>query len=193
MSQISQFSTPWRDLLMQQASFRGVVFHVETGARLSGRRTVVHEYPKRNDPYSEDMGRQARRWSVQGYLIFSPSNQLYVYTNQRSALYRALETDGPGRLVHPVFAPGGTMAMVERYTMVENRTRGGFTEFEMQFVEAGQAGNSLQFTNTTTQVTSQASATDQSAANMANNAPTNSVWSSGAPAFRDTAGQTSVL
>ena len=34
MSQISQFSNPWRDMLMQQASFRGVIFHVETGARL---------------------------------------------------------------------------------------------------------------------------------------------------------------
>jgi prophage DNA circulation protein len=63
---ISDFHNPWRDMLMQQASFRGVVFHVETGARLSGRRTVVHEYPKRNDPYAEDMGRAARRFHFQG-------------------------------------------------------------------------------------------------------------------------------
>jgi prophage DNA circulation protein len=184
MSQISQFSNPWRDMLMQQASFRGVIFHVETGARLSGRRTVVHEYPKRNDPYSEDMGRQARRWNIQGYLIYRPSNPLYEYTSQRYALYNALEGDDAGRLIHPVLAAGGIMAMCERYTMVENRTRGGFTEFEMQFVEAGSAGNSLAFVNTASQVTTQSSNVDQSATNMVNNAPTDTVWQNGAPAYR---------
>jgi prophage DNA circulation protein len=184
MSQISQFKNPWRDMLMQQASFRGVVFHVETGSRLSGRRTVVHEYPKRNDPYAEDMGRQARRWNIQGYLIYHPSGALYEYTSQRLALFNALESDGPGRLVHPVFARGGIMAMCERYTMVENRQRGGFTEFEMQIVEAGSAGNSQVVVNTTSQVNTQAAAVDKSATDMVNNAPTDSVWQAGAPAFR---------
>jgi prophage DNA circulation protein len=163
MSQISQFMNPWRAELMQQASFRGIVFHVETGARLSGRRTVVHEYPKRNDPYSEDMGRQARRFQIQGYLIYNPSNRLYNYTSQRKSLYSALENDDAGRLVHPVIAPGGIQVMCERYTMVENRTRGGFTEFEMQFVEAGSPGNSIQTSNTASQVTNNADATDKAA------------------------------
>lgn len=173
MSQISQFNNPWRDLLMEQASFRGVIFHVETGARLSGRRTVVHEYPKRNDPYSEDMGRQARRWNISGYLIYSTSeSRLYDYPQQRYVLYAALEADGPGRLVHPVFAAGGIMAMCEKYTMVENRTRGGFTEFEMQFVESGQAGNSLQFVSTIAQVASQAATVDSGATSILDKMPT---------------------
>ncbi|HEY7419781.1 MAG TPA: DNA circularization N-terminal domain-containing protein [Ktedonobacteraceae bacterium] len=193
MSQISQFSNPWRDALMQQASFKGVIFHVETGARLSGRRTVVHEYPKRNDPYSEDMGRQARRFHIQGYLIYRPNNPLYEYTSQRYALYSALESDDAGKLIHPSIAPGGMQCMCERFTMVENRQRGGFTEFEMQFVEAGSAGNSMEIINTVSQVASQASNVDNSAKAMANNAPTDSVWSSGAPAFRDTAGQKSII
>jgi prophage DNA circulation protein len=184
MTAISDFHNPWRDMLKQQASFRGVIFHVETGARLSGRRTVVHEYPKRNDPYAEDMGRAARRFHFQGYLIYRPSNALYEYTSQRYALYSALENDDPGRLVHPVFCPGGWMVMCERFTMLENRTRGGFTEFEMQFVEAGSAGNSLQTVNTASQVQQQVSATDSAATNMVNSAPTDAVWANGAPAFR---------
>jgi prophage DNA circulation protein len=171
MSQISDFHNPWRDMLMQQASFRGVIFHVETGSRLSGRRTVVHEYPKRDDPYAEDMGRTARRFAFSGYLIYRPSNALYEYTSQRQALYNALETDDPGRLVHPVFCVRGMQVMCERYTMIENRTRGGFTEFEMQFVEAGSPGNSLQFVNTASQVQQQADATDQATTNNANAAP----------------------
>jgi prophage DNA circulation protein len=63
LSQISNIHNPWRDVLLSQpASFRGVIFHVETGGKSSGRRTVTHEYPKRDDPYAEDMGRVARHF-----------------------------------------------------------------------------------------------------------------------------------
>lgn len=144
MSQISDIRNPWRDILLSEpASFRQVIFHVESGARNSGRRTVVHEYPKRNDPYSEDMGRQARRFQVSGYLIYRPSNPLYEYTSQRKSLFNALEEDDAGTFVHPVFAPGGMLCMCERYSMTESRERGGYTQFEMMFVETGKAGNSF--------------------------------------------------
>jgi prophage DNA circulation protein len=140
VSQISDSRNPWRDVLLgEQASFRRVMFHVESGGRSSGRRSVVHEYPKRNDPYAEDMGRIARRFQFSGYLIYRPSNPLYEYVSQRKLLYQALEEDDAGLLVHPVFAPGGMQAMCERFSMTESRERGGFTQFEMQFVEAGKA------------------------------------------------------
>lgn len=182
MSQISQFQNPWRDILLEQASFRGIVFHVETGARMSGRRTVVHEYPKRNDPYSEDMGRQARRFHFAAYLIYRPSNPLYEYTSQRTMLYNALEQDGEGWLIHPVFCPGGRNVMCERYTMVESRTRGGFTEFELQFVEAGQAGNSLVLVDTVAQVATAASNIEKAAAGAMNEVQTE-VWTRGTKPF----------
>lgn len=144
MSQISDIRNPWRNILLgEPASFRRVIFHVESGGRSSGRRTVVHEYPKRNDPYAEDMGRIARRFQFSGYLIYRPSDPLYEYTSQRKFLYEALEADDVGTLIHPVFAPGGMLAMCERFSMVESRDRGGFTQFEMQFVEAGTAVSSL--------------------------------------------------
>jgi len=138
MSQISDIRNPWREILLSQpASFRGVIFHVETGGRSSGRRMVVHEYPKRNLPYAEDMGRQARRFGISGYLVYRPSNPLYEYASQRTRLYDALEDDDAATLMHPVFAPGGMLAMCERFSMTESRERGGYTQFEMQFVEAG--------------------------------------------------------
>lgn len=150
MSQISDVQNPWRTLLLrEQASFRGVMFHVENGGRSSGRRTVVHEYPKRNEPYAEDMGRQARRFQFSGYLIYRPRKPyennplLYDYVEQRKALHDALEKDDAGTLVHPVFAPGGLLAMCERYSMTESRERGGYTQFEMQFVEVGKVVSSL--------------------------------------------------
>ena len=165
MATIMDIRNPWRALLRTPASWRGVIFHVETGARLSGRRTVVHEYPKRDDPYAEDMGMHARRLHFSGYLIYRPDNAVYNYTVQRTKLINALEQDGPGQLIHPVFWPNGANCMCERYTMVENRQRGGFTEFEMQFVEVGTPGNMNAAVNTTSAIQNNSTAAEKSAKN----------------------------
>src|SRR5215831_4453292 len=66
----------WRRRL-QRASFKGVHFYVEQQGRSSGRRTVVFEYPKRNMPFTEDMGRHAMRYQMTGYLIQAPSPGQY--------------------------------------------------------------------------------------------------------------------
>lgn len=145
MSAIFEVHNPWRDLLVKtQASFKDVMFHVESGGRSSGLRSVVHEYPKRNEPYAESMGRHARRFQFSGYLVYRPrrtneTNPLrYDYVKQRIKLFEALESDDFGKLVHPVFAPTpGIDVMCERYTMTESRERGGYTQFEMAFVEYG--------------------------------------------------------
>lgn len=164
MGQISDIRNPWRDLLVSTpASFRGVIFHVETGARNSGRRTVTHEYPKRDLPYAEDMGRHARRFNLTGYLIYRPSNPLYQYTTQRMRLFNALEQNDAGALIHPVFAAGGMLVMCERYSMTESRERGGYTTFEMTFVEAGQPGNSQTAVDTNGNVASSAAAVENNA------------------------------
>lgn len=167
MSQISDINNPWRNILLSSpASFRQIIFHVEQGGRSSGRRGVVHEYPKRNEPYAEDMGRHARRFQMSGYLIYRPSNPLYEYTSQRQRLFGALEEDDSGILMHPVFCPGGMLVLCERYSMTESRERGGFTQFEMQFVEAGQAVNFLGVSiDTVGNVLSKATAADQAAVN----------------------------
>lgn len=137
---IAKFRNPWRDIILSApASFAGIIFHVENGGRASGRRTVVHEYPKRDDPYAEDMGKAAVRFQFSGYLIYRPDNPFYEYTAQRVRLYNALESSSGGKLVHPVFAPGGIDAQCERYSMSETRERGGYTQFEMAFVEVGKA------------------------------------------------------
>lgn len=123
---------PWRQFL-QPASFRGAEFHVEEDARASGRRVALHEYPKRNDPYAEDMGRRARRHVVEGYIIMSPRDPNYLVA--RDALIEALETDGPGVLQHPLL--GRMSVMCDAYSVHESRTRGGFCVFSMTFIEEG--------------------------------------------------------
>ena len=174
MSQISDFRNPWRNLLLSQpASFRSIIFHVESGARASGRRSVSFEYPKRNLGYVEDMGRHVRRFQFNGYLVYiplsnnTPENSIrYDYVAQRTRLYEALEADGPGNLVHPVFCRNGMKVMCERFVMTESRDRGGFTSFDMSFVEAGEPTNSAGVENLVSTVLSNSSNVNQAALDL---------------------------
>jgi prophage DNA circulation protein len=155
MSAIRDIHNPWRDRY-QTASFRGAIFHVETEQRHGGRRTVVHEYPKRNLPYAEDMGRAAVRFTVQGYLI-GPN-----YLTLKDALISALEQDGSGTLRLPLPYQGQDMeVMVMQYGITESRERGGMCGVEMDFVEAGKPGFSDVSIVTQAAVTSAAAALER--------------------------------
>ncbi|MFS8051580.1 DNA circularization N-terminal domain-containing protein [Rhizobium sp. BR 317] len=118
----------WRQLLLP-ASFRGAPFHVEGGAKAGGRRTVTHEYPKRDDPYTEDMGRRAKKFSISAYVIGED------YTIFRELLSAALDTEGGGTLIHPTM--GIMNVACEGYSVSENREEGGMARFEILLVEAG--------------------------------------------------------
>jgi prophage DNA circulation protein len=124
----------WRMMLVP-ASFRMAPFHVDANSPTSGRRVVLHEFPKRDTPYAEDMGRSARRFPVTGYVI-GPDYQIW-----RELLVLALESEGPGLLTLPTWLQRDTFLVQPReYTVRETRQAGGMAEFEMQFVEAGEAG-----------------------------------------------------
>ncbi|HEY2210277.1 MAG TPA: DNA circularization N-terminal domain-containing protein [Bradyrhizobium sp.] len=139
MSNIFDFASPWRSRLLP-GSFNGVQFHVDVGARSSGRRIALHEFPKRDTPYAEDMGRRARRFSVTCYVL-GPD-----YTFNRDALIEQFEQEGPGLLVHPTF--GEQLVAVDQYSITERRERGGVADFEITFVEAGSNAFLGAFTDT---------------------------------------------
>lgn len=121
----------WRYRLMRPASFRGIPFKVEDAARAGGRRQAVFEFPKRDDPYAEDMGRRARRFSVRGYLLGGD------YDRQRDALIAAMEQEGAGLLIH--YFLGEFQVAPDVYDVTESRQRGGYAEINMQFVESGRS------------------------------------------------------
>jgi prophage DNA circulation protein len=152
----------WRKKL-RQASFKNAAFHVETQGRVSGRRTVVHEYPKLDIPWAEDLGRQAVRYQITGYVIqrWRPKpgapqrfgNMPYNYDEARDRLIAALEDQGPGRLVDPYNNTiGPEFFQCERYSLTESRERGGYAQFEMAFVEAGVQVEAVPLVNTLTAV-----------------------------------------
>jgi prophage DNA circulation protein len=153
---------PWR-LRLVPASFAGITFHVESQALSSGRRVVLHEYPKRDLPYAEDMGRHATRYQITGYLI-GPNYNLF-----KAQLVRALQNTSTGAPYIDPYLASPLNVICERYSVTEVRERGGYCTFEMLFVEAGSAGNSLQQTNTGADLNQQAQDTGSSQATTLDN------------------------
>lgn len=121
----------WRDEL-QDGSFRGVPFLIDSHEAGGGRRTTTHEYPLRDEPFTEDMGRKAREFSVECFVL----GQDYMVA--RDALLDALEAEGPGTLVHPY--RGSRWVSVRDYRQRENTGEGGRATFSITFSEAGSPG-----------------------------------------------------
>lgn len=111
------------------ASFRGVEFHVTDTNESFGRRAVVHEYPQKDVPDTEDMGRKARTFNVDGFVI-GPT-----YESTRDQLIEAAEKSGGGQLVHPYY--GTRVVTVLDCKVTHSTDRGGMARFSFSFIEAG--------------------------------------------------------
>ncbi|RXG91592.1 hypothetical protein EAS62_24240 [Bradyrhizobium zhanjiangense] len=139
MTNIFDLPAVWRRSLMP-ASFNGARFHCEANARESGRRIVEHQFPKKDLPYAEDMGRAAREFSVRGYCIVFPYDSEYTlyqrdYRIARDELMQQLEAEGPGILQLPT--QPAQQVVCPRYRMSEEERFGGYCVFDMQFQEYG--------------------------------------------------------
>lgn len=139
-----------RDLV--RAMFRDAQFHVEASSKQGGRRIATHEFPKRESPYAEDMGRHAFRFTVRAYCItypfnFQPPLLMHDYRLARDLLQARLDDGTPGALTLPTLTPtgAGTASMMpmpitvvcEHYTLSEEEVKGGYCTFDIGFVEFG--------------------------------------------------------
>lgn len=115
---------------LRPATFRGVAFQVESGGIGAGRRVQVHEYPQRDKPYAEDLGRAARKFRVQGFVVGRD------YIDQANKLLAALETAGPGQLVHPWH--GTLNVTLDEPASLDYDMALGVAKVSMSFVEAGE-------------------------------------------------------
>lgn len=112
---------------MRPASFRGVRFEVATRDYTGGRRLATHEYPKRDEPTNEDMGRKARQLSVEAFQFGRE------YLGPRNSLLEALEKDGPGEYVDP-WGLSHTVR-VRQFAASERLDMGGYVAWQLDFVE----------------------------------------------------------
>lgn len=120
----------WRDRL-RDASFRGVSFSVEDEEGTFGRRVQVHEYPGRDKPFTEDLGRATRRLSINAYISGDD------YSDKRNRLIAAIETPGPGTLIHPNY--GEMQGSIDGQVRVTHSTaEGRMCRITFHFVESGE-------------------------------------------------------
>lgn len=115
---------------MRAGSFRAVPFVIEGGEQEGGRRLALHEYPDRDEPYPEDLGRRARRFSLD---VFVHGD---AYMAARDELVAALEESGPGVLIHPY--RGRLSVVVEAYSVSERTDDGGVARFSLTLLESGE-------------------------------------------------------
>lgn len=113
---------------LRPASFRGAAFFVATDKGEYGRRDVVHEYPNRDDPYVEDLGQKATRFSVSGYLAGDN------WKAQKDALVAACTARGPAILQLPTESP--TMVACLTLSVSRSKDECGFYGVQMEFVKS---------------------------------------------------------
>lgn len=118
----------WRDEL-RPGSFRGVPFLVESSDEKLGRRAVQNEYPGRDDPYPEDMGRKAWADSLKIFVLGEDHLQ------QAARLKEAFNKFGPGELIHPYW--GAMLVQVGEVSLSHTSREGGCSRFSVEVMEAG--------------------------------------------------------
>lgn len=116
---------------LQIAEIGGVKFHASAADTGVGRRTVVHEFPGRDTPFCEDMGKAASDFVLDGFLVGED------YLDRKNELIRVLIKEGPHTLIHPSM---GTLqvSLVSKARLREQFIeRRGMVTFSLSFVEAG--------------------------------------------------------
>lgn len=116
---------------MLKGSFRGIGFEIKSHTMSGGRRVAQHEFPHRDNPFSEDLGRKSREFSISAYVVGSD------YMSQRDLLVKALQEKGVGKLIHPYL--GEMEVRCRNFSISENSSSGRVCEISMSFIEEGKA------------------------------------------------------
>ncbi len=121
-----QLAASWRNNL-RASSFRGVPFYVDEANGFGGRRLAVHEYPLRNAPSVEDLGKSANRYLIRAWVIGDN------YLQNSYDLINALQdNDTAGVFVHPW--RGEITCRAGLLSWHESKNDGGFCGFDIEFI-----------------------------------------------------------
>ena len=114
----------WRDQLLP-ASYRGISFLIEQAAVPVGQKGQLHEFPQRDEPYFEALGKQAQVHRMSAWVIGDDCFE------RRDKLQEALQTEGSGELVHPWL--GRMLVKAGECELTHDRREGGVARFELTF------------------------------------------------------------
>ena len=115
---------------LHDASFRNVSFYLVDNDGTSGRRAIPRAYPKKEVGWTEDNGAVLTQQQINGKLIGKD------YQKQLEALLTALNTAGPGELVHPWF--GIQKVQVGKVSHKLSTEEGGVAYISFEVFEAGE-------------------------------------------------------
>ena len=118
----------WESL--RDASFRNVPFLLVEDEGTSGRRAIPRAFPKKEVGWTEDNGAVLTQQQINGKLLGKN------FQKQLEALLRALNTPGPGELVHPWF--GIQKVQVGKVTHRLSTEEGGIAYVTFEVFEAGE-------------------------------------------------------
>jgi len=121
---------------LRPGSWRGVAFEVSVDDAEFGRNVVVHEFPQRDKPTVEDLGRRTRRFTFEAWICANVENGFNPWA-QRDALIEAIEAGGVGTLVHPYWGSMRGHVPVARVKQSSSQNN-GFIVLGLEFVEAGE-------------------------------------------------------
>jgi len=111
------------------ASWKGMEFQVDSSSDEFGRRGESYEYPLGEIIGYKDLGRKARKFSVEGYLI---GGDRVAQTNAMALL---AESPEPGMLVHPIYG-SQLCACITLTTKADYKKEARVTRLTFEFVEA---------------------------------------------------------
>lgn len=109
----------------RQASFRNIAFYIKGHSVTGGRRLAEHVFPLVDEPQYEDLGRKAKKFTIDAYVVADD------YFGWRDNLERALDAEGPGKLVHPY--RGVMQVYVAEWTLSEVTEEGRMARFAITF------------------------------------------------------------
>ena len=148
-------TTKWEDL--RDASFRNIPFYFVDVEGTGGRRAIPHAYPKKEVGWTEDHGAVLTQQQINAILLGSD------YQAQFNRLLAALNTPGPGELVHPWF--GVQQVQVGKVTHKLSTEQGGIAYVSFEVFEAGEQLFPTQTEDTTATTLSTADSVKSALAN----------------------------
>lgn len=114
----------WRDQMLP-ASFRGISFLIPQASVPVGMKVQLHEFPQRDEPYAEQMGKQAQVHRLVCWIIGDDCFE------RRDKFMEAVQTPGAGELVHPWL--GRMQVKAGEAELMHDFKQGGMAAFAVTF------------------------------------------------------------
>jgi prophage DNA circulation protein len=117
----------YQDRQRAKGSYKGTEFWCVSHDQSGGRRVTKHQFPKRDKPFPEDLGREGEDISIK--IICSGDD----YDLERDELIKLFSAEGPGELITPWF--GSVFVQHGKYSVTHSRRDGGMCEVSVSFTE----------------------------------------------------------